>query len=73
MLKKWRIDAELSQAEFAEEVGVSQNTVSYWETGRTTPNVAMIKKIAAALNVSPLDVFLYFSEKLEKKGGANEA
>ena len=33
-LKAYRAEASLSQAEFAELIGVSQGQVNHWETGR---------------------------------------
>ena len=32
-LRKWRLKHDLSQAELAELLGVSQNTISQWENG----------------------------------------
>ena len=42
----------INQSEFAQILGVRQNTLSTWETGRYEPDGEMLKKIAAALNVS---------------------
>lgn len=36
-MRKVRKDKGLGQAEFAEILGVSQQTVSHWEAGRVTP------------------------------------
>lgn len=38
----------LTQAQFAELVGVSQITVSFWETGRSTPRMAQQQSVLAA-------------------------
>ena len=42
----------INQSELAQILGVRQNTLSTWETGRYEPDGEMLKKIAAALNVS---------------------
>lgn len=45
-LKEKRTNANLSQAEVAENLGVSKNTVAAWETGRSTPEVRYLKKLS---------------------------
>ena len=47
-LRELREKANLSQAEAAESIGVSQNTVSRWETGDRQPNLEQFPKIAEA-------------------------
>jgi len=42
----------MKQRELAEELGISQNTLSTWETGRYEPDTGMLKKIASVFNVS---------------------
>lgn len=42
----------LSQTELAEKIGVSQNTVSSWETGRTVPSMRDMAAICKLLDVS---------------------
>lgn len=39
VLREYRKNKGLSQTELAEKIGVSQNTVSSWETGRTEPSM----------------------------------
>jgi transcriptional regulator with XRE-family HTH domain len=46
----------MSQQELADALGVSQNAVSMWETGRRAPSVVILQKIAAALGASLLDL-----------------
>ena len=50
-IRTYRIQAGCSQASLAEKVGVSQNTISSWETGRTEPSRSDTRKIAQALSV----------------------
>jgi len=42
----------ISQKELGEKVGLSLRMISYYERDKNGPPVAMLKKIAAALNVS---------------------
>jgi len=50
-IRKYRTQACCSQAWLAEQLGVSQNTISSWETGRTEPSRADTRKVAQALAV----------------------
>lgn len=40
-IKNYRTKANLSQAEFARLVGVSQGQINHWETGRQRPGAGM--------------------------------
>lgn len=68
-LKELRIQANLSQEELAERVGVSTKTVSYWENAHNPVTLSKIPIIASALNVSvyKLFVFLDVEEKTADK------
>lgn len=44
-LKACRIIADMKAEEFAEEVGVTVDTVYKWEKGKTSPNATYLKKI----------------------------
>lgn len=46
-LKAIRQYRGLSQADVADALGVSRNTVSSWEVGRTEPNMEMVSKLAS--------------------------
>ena len=48
--KYYRLMAGLRQAEVAECLGVSQTTVSMWETGENHPRAELLPKIAALYN-----------------------
>lgn len=52
MLKELRNNKGISQREFAQMLGVSQQTVGSWEVGRTEPDNRMLKQIAKYFNVS---------------------
>jgi transcriptional regulator with XRE-family HTH domain len=56
-LKKLRKRANLSQFELAQQLGVNQYNISFWEIGRSEPNIEQIIKIAEILNV-PTDYLL---------------
>lgn len=45
-LKQLRKERELTQEQFAEEVGVSGRTVSRWETGSNMPDISLLVQIA---------------------------
>src|SRR5262245_16143263 len=53
-LRKARDMARLTQADLAEQLGVTSQAVSQWERGETVPETRNIPRIAAALQV-PLD------------------
>ena len=50
-LKMLRIDAGLSQEEFATKMGISRSCVANYETGKRFPGISMIKKIAASYGI----------------------
>jgi len=51
-IKKERNKKGLSQMEFSKILGVSQQTIGSWETGRTSPDTEMVKNIAQYFGVS---------------------
>lgn len=55
-IKELRERAGFTQAEVAEAVGVTQSTVSQWEGGKTYPNIAKLRKLAAVLGCSVDDL-----------------
>ena len=58
-VKKYREDHELSQAEFAERVGVCRHTVSLWETGKVIPQQrAVLKRLRRMLGKEVREVLL---------------
>ena len=50
---------EMTQAELAERIGVTRQTIIAIEHGRYSPSLEMAFRIAHALNVSLDDVFQY--------------
>lgn len=51
-LHEVRTGKKISQKELARSLEVSQQTVAKWETGKSTPNPAMIARIASFFQVS---------------------
>ncbi len=58
-LKEARAEAKLSQAQLAELVGVSRNTVSSIETGQFTPTAKLALIICIALEKKFEDLFYF--------------
>lgn len=53
-IKAVRKDKKLSQAKFAEVLGISTQNVINWENGRNNPSDSAIKLICKEFNVNPL-------------------
>lgn len=51
-IRDLRKEKKLSQSELGKLIGVSQTTVTAWETGRAEPASTYIKKLADFFNVS---------------------
>lgn len=47
-----RKEKEMTQEEFAETLGVSNRTISRWETGRNMPDLSLVQIISKKLGVS---------------------
>ena len=67
-LRQLREDAVLTQAELAEQVGVSVAAISHWETGGKRPRASNIRKLAKALDISPQSVLAAIRETATKPG-----
>jgi transcriptional regulator with XRE-family HTH domain len=52
-LRELRKSGQLTQIEMSRRLGVSQSTVSELETGRTTPNIVTLERIADVLELAP--------------------
>ena len=55
-LKAARVNCDLSQRTAAERIGVSKETLSLWERGRTFPNAKHIPAIERVYGVSYNDI-----------------
>lgn len=52
-IRRYRLRRRLDQTQLAGAVGVSQGTVSDWETGRQSPPVGKLAMLAKVLGVKP--------------------
>ena len=52
MIRQLREKHQLTQAELAEKLCVSDKTVSKWETGKGTPDVSLLEPIAQVFGIS---------------------
>lgn len=55
-IKELRMKSCMSQKEFAEKMGESQQTVCLWESGKRIPKATVIEKISEVLSVDVKDV-----------------
>lgn len=61
-LKAARVNAGLTQAQAAEQIGVSKEVISNWERGRSFPKIPNIKKIEEAYGMSYADLIFLPSD-----------
>lgn len=62
---KLRMDNNLSQAKFADKIGVTYQAVSKWENGRGIPDIEMLKKISEVFDVD-IDEIINGEKKKQK-------
>ena len=55
-LRKRRYDLKLSQPQVAKIIGVSTDTITYWENERSQPLLMNIPKIVSFLRYSPFNI-----------------
>lgn len=60
-LEATRVNANMKQKEWAEELGVSQATVINWEKGKTEPNLSQLRKMSELSGI-PMD-FIFVPDK----------
>jgi len=56
-VKRKRLEAELSQEEFAEKLGIHRTYMSFIERGIRNPSLIMIFKISRALKIKLPELF----------------
>ena len=56
-LKTFREERNISQLELSLQSGVSQNMITYIETGKRTPTLRTLIKLCDALKISPAKLF----------------
>lgn len=55
-LRERRTVKELTQAELADRLGVTQSAVAQWERGRVTPSATRLRDLADVLEVAPAEL-----------------
>ena len=55
-IKRFREARQLTQAQLAEKIGVSDKAVSKWETGKGLPDISLVEPLARSLGVSVLEL-----------------
>lgn len=65
-LKKAREEARISQLELSYKSGVSQNMITYIDTGKSSPTLSTLLKLCNALSINPSTLFEEQSEEREK-------
>jgi len=63
-LKNIRLKKNLSQQELADKLDLAQPTIGMWESGRRTPKIAELKRVAKTLDI---EMVRLISEKGERK------
>ncbi|WP_448565222.1 helix-turn-helix transcriptional regulator [Thalassotalea ganghwensis] len=56
VIKQARIDKNLKQEDIAEYVGVTVQTYSKWENGKTEPKASQVYKLSKILNISEKEI-----------------
>ena len=56
VIRRLREDKKLTQEALAEKINVSGKAVSKWETGRGFPDISLLESLAAALDISVLEL-----------------
>ncbi|MEG2254447.1 MAG: helix-turn-helix transcriptional regulator [Vagococcus sp.] len=76
MLKEQRKKYELTQEDLSEKIFVSKKTISNWETGKTTPDIDSLIRLAKLFDLSLDELLLEGStivEEMKKKEVAYQA
>lgn len=55
-VKKLREQKKMTQMELAEKLGVSDKTISKWETAKGLPDITMLEPLAKALGISIVEL-----------------
>lgn len=69
IIKELREKKKLTQKELAEEINVSDKTVSKWETGKGLPDVSIIEELAKALGTSITELLTGELKENENQSG----
>lgn len=61
-LRAARENSKMSQLDLSYKSGVSQNMITYIETGKSSPTLSTLLKLTDALNINPADLFTQTEE-----------
>lgn len=67
MIKRLRLERNINQEQLAEQLHVTRQAVSNWETGKTQPDIETLTKIAEYFDVS-VEYLIYGKEPENKSG-----
>ena len=67
VLRKYRLEKELTLEQLSERVGVAHSFIHRLETGKKQPSLRMILKLATALGVRPGELVEATAEKMAAK------
>lgn len=65
-IKRKRLEANLTQKELAEILGVCKQTVCEWEKGRSVPRHKTLVKLTNALNTTAEELFAEVADNISK-------
>jgi len=66
-VREWRQQRRLSYRELASHAGIALSTLYRIESGAASPTVAMLERLAAALNVRVVDFFPVESKPKQRR------
>ena len=67
MIKRLRLENNINQEQLAEQLHVTRQAVSNWETGKTQPDIETLTQLAAYFGVS-VEQLIYGREYSKKTG-----
>lgn len=67
VLRRYRLQRELTLEQLSEQVGVSHSFIHRLETGQKLPNLQMVLKLATALGVRPGDLVNEMADRIAAK------
>ena len=67
-----RREQNLTQEQLAEKIGVSNKTVSKWETGKTMPDYSVVELLCEVLNISVSEFIAGKEKETDTNSTSNE-
>ena len=55
-IKKYRIEANMTQEDLAEKLGVSNKSISRWENGKTMMDISLFEPLCNELDISIIEL-----------------